>query len=187
MQELSLNILDVAQNSVRAGATVIEISVALQKAPHTLTVTITDNGCGMSPQVLAGVTDPFYTTRTTRKVGLGLPLFRMTAQLTGGDLSIQSEQGKGTTVKAWFQTDCIDMPPMGQLNDTFVSLIQCSPDIDFICTQQVDEQSFCLDTRELRAILGEVSLAEPQVALFLKQYLNENTQGLFPSEWTPGV
>lgn len=187
MQELSLNILDVAQNSVRAGATLIEISVQADTAAKRLTVTIADNGCGMNPQTLAGVTDPFYTTRTTRKVGLGLSFFKLAAQQTGGDMTVESQQGKGTRVTAWFTLGHIDMEPVGDLAGTVAGLVQCSPDLDFVYTLCVDGQSFCMDTREMRAILGDVSLAEPQVALFIREYLNENTQGMIPPEFNSGT
>lgn len=187
MQELSLNILDVAQNSVRAGATLIEIDVEAHRAQRSLRITITDNGCGMSPQVLAGVTDPFYTTRTTRKVGLGLSFFKLAAQQTGGDLTVESEQGKGTRVTATFTLGHVDMEPMGDLAGTVAGLVQCSPDIDFVFELRVDEQQFRMDTREMRAVLGGVSLAEPQVACFVREYLTENTEGMIPPEFNAGV
>lgn len=108
MKELSLNILDVAKNSVTAGATRIEITV--DETPQRITIAIRDNGCGMTPEFVSRVTDPFTTTRTTRKVGMGLPLMKMEAQMSGGDLSIESAVGVGTTVTSWFDPQNIDMP-----------------------------------------------------------------------------
>ena len=105
MRELSLNVLDIAQNSISAGATLIEIEIREDTAGRLLTIRIADDGCGMTPEKLKSVADPFYTTRTTRKVGMGVPLFRMAAEMTGGGFEITSEPGKGTTVTALFHTD----------------------------------------------------------------------------------
>ena len=138
-------------------------------------------------QTVAGVMDPFYTTRKTRKVGLGISFFRLAAQQTGGDLTVESELGKGTRVTAWFTLGHIDLAPVGDLEGTITSLVQCNPDIDFVYTLCVDGKTFEMDTRDMRAILGEVSLAEPQVALFIREYLTENTQGMIPPEFHGGI
>ena len=172
MKELSLNILDIAKNSVTAGATLVEIAVT--EAPDRLTISISDNGCGMTPEFVARVTDPFTTTRTTRKVGLGIPLLKMEAQMAGGDLSIESEVGKGTTTSAWFDPGNIDMPPLGDLNSSILTLIQGSPDIDFLFTHTVGNQSYTLDTREIREIMGDISLAEPEILGWLSDFITEN-------------
>lgn len=174
MQELSLNILDIAQNSVAAEATLIEISVDINTGTKKLVISVADNGKGMSEETLKNVTDPFYTTRTTRKVGLGLPFFKMAAEATGGNMSVQSTVGKGTTVTAVFTLGHIDLTPIGDISGTITALIQCNPDIDFIYRASADGESFCLDTREMREILGEVPLDSPEVALFLRRYLSEN-------------
>ncbi len=176
MKELSLNILDIAKNSVTAGATRIEITVA--QTPVRLTITVRDNGCGMTPEFVARVTDPFTTTRTTRKVGLGIPLLQMEARMAGGDLSIESEVGKGTTTSAWFDPGNIDMPPLGDLVSSVVTLIQGSPDIDFLFTHSYGSESYCLDTRELREIMGDISLAEPEVLEWIAGFLTENESTL---------
>lgn len=172
MKELSLNILDIAQNSVTAKASRIEITVA--ETPEKLTITISDNGCGMSPEFVKKVTDPFTTTRTTRKVGLGIPLLKMEAQMAGGDLSIASTEGVGTTTCAWFDPGNIDMPPLGDLISTVITLIQGSPDIDLIFTHSIGENSYVLDTGEIREIMGGISLAEPEILSWLTDYLQEN-------------
>lgn len=176
MKELSLNILDVAKNSVAAGATRITIDVT--ETPEKLTITIGDNGCGMTPEFVARVTDPFTTTRTTRKVGLGLPLMKMEAQMSGGDLSIESQVGVGTTVTTWLDPNSIDMPPLGDVVSTIVTLIQGSPDIDFIFTHRRGGQDYTLDTGEVRGIMGDVSLAEPEVLAWLTEFLGENEAAL---------
>ncbi len=176
MKELSLNILDIAKNSVTAGATRIEITVA--EDPARLTITVRDNGCGMTPEFVARVTDPFTTTRTTRKVGLGIPLLQMEAQMAGGDLTVASELGKGTATSAWFDPNNIDMPPLGDLASSIVTLIQGSPDIDFLFTHTRGEDGYALDTRELREIMGDISLAEPEVLGWITDFLTENESTL---------
>ena len=176
MKELSLNILDVAKNSVTAGATKIEILV--EESPEWLTITITDNGCGMTPEFVKKVTDPFTTTRTTRKVGMGLPLMKMEAQMSGGDLSVESRVGKGTRVKSWFDPENIDMPPLGDLTSSVTTLIQGSPDIDFIFTHRTPTGEYTLDTGEIRQIMGDIPLSEPEVIAWLTDYLRENESNI---------
>ena len=167
MQELSMNVLDVAENSVAAGATLVAITLSIDTAAKRMTLTITD---------------PFCTTRKTRKVGLGLPFLKMAAEMTGGALSIESTVGKGTCVTAWFTLGHIDLAPLGDMSATVAGLIQCSPDIDFVYTVQADGEQFAADTRELRAVLDGVPLSEPSVALWLREYLAENTEQLLQKE-----
>ena len=176
MKELSLNILDVAKNSVTAGATKIEILV--EETPEQLAITITDNGCGMTPEFVKRVTDPFTTTRTTRKVGMGLPLMKMEAQMSGGDLSIESTVGEGTTVTSWFDPGNIDMPPLGDLTSSITTLIQGSPDIDFVFTHRTPAGEYTLDTGEIRQIMGDISLSEPEIIAWLTDYLHENESNI---------
>ncbi len=176
MKELSLNILDIAKNSVTANATLIHIDVI--ETAQRLTITIRDNGCGMTPEFLERVADPFTTTRTTRKVGLGIPLLKMEAQMAGGDLTIVSTVGKGTELSAWFDQNNIDRPPLGDLSATVVTLIQGSPNIDFVFTHSCEEGSYTLDTREIREIMGDISLAEAAVLGWLSEFLIENESGL---------
>lgn len=176
MKELSLNILDVAKNSVRAGASLIEIALTLDEEAI-LTFAITDNGCGMEEDFLQHVTDPFYTTRTTRKVGLGLPLLKLAAEQTGGSLHIQSctkPPHNGTRLEARFDTKSVDCMPLGDIVSTVCILIAGSPDIDFLFTHTSADFHVSLDTRELRAILGEeISLAEPEIQQWIGEYLKE--------------
>ena len=151
MQELSLNILDIAQNSVVAGASLIEIMVeASGENNKMLTIIIKDNGKGMDSQTLENVTNPFFTSRTTRKVGLGIPLFKMAAEQTGGFFDITSEVGVGTQVKAVFDTSNIDCTPLGDVWDTVAILIQMNEDIDFIYTAKRGTEEFVCDTRQLK-------------------------------------
>ncbi|MCD8300961.1 MAG: sensor histidine kinase [Clostridiales bacterium] len=178
LPEISLNILDVAQNSISAGAKLIRITVDEQVGDHSLKVIIADDGCGMSAETLEHVTDPFYTTRTTRNVGLGIPFLKQEAECTGGDFSIESEPGVGTTVTALFKTDNIDCMPLGDIGATIHSLVTMNTAIDFCYTRVVDENSFVLDTGEFREILGEVPFDEPEVSQFIRGYLEENEREL---------
>ena len=174
MRELSLNIMDVAQNSVSAGASLIEIDLAEQTADSLLTITITDNGRGMTEDELGRVTDPFYTTRTTRDVGLGVPFFKMSSEMTGGSFSIKSAPGVGTTVTARYRTDHIDMTTVGDMNETVLLLIFGNPHLDFLYNRTRDGGGFALDTRQLREVLGEdVPLNNNDVAAWIREYLAE--------------
>jgi len=175
MKELSLNILDVAKNSVSAKATLIEIFLE-ENESGVLTLTIRDNGCGMSEETLKGVTDPFYTTRTTRKVGMGLPLLKMAAEQTGGSLNIISSDKageSGTALTATFDTKSIDFMPVGDIISTVCILIAGSPDIDFDFRDITPSRSVLLKTAELREVLGGISLAEPEIQMWIKGYLEE--------------
>ena len=173
-----MNVLDVAENSVAAGSTLTSITVEIDTAKRLLAVTIADNGKGMDEETVRRVTDPFYTTRTTRKVGLGLPLFREAAEATGGALHIRSQPGRGTTVRATFTLGHIDLAPLGDRTGTVVGRVQCNPKIDFVYRVVADGEEFCMDTREVRGILEGVPLSTPEVAVFLRGYLQENTENL---------
>lgn len=175
MPELSLNILDVAENSVRADSSLIEIIVSVQPKEDTLTVVIRDDGCGMTPEQAASVQDPFFTTRTTRKVGLGVPFFKQAAESTDGSFQIDSELNKGTTVKAVFGLSHIDRMPLGDISGTIHTLIVFNQQIDFCYTYEYGEKSFVLDTREMRELLGQdISFSEPEISAFIKEYLETN-------------
>ena len=178
MRELSLNVMDVAQNSVRAQATLVFITVEDSDKNDSLTITIEDNGCGMTEEQVAQVIDPFFTTRTTRKVGLGVPLFKMSAEQTGGSFSIESEVGRGTKTQASYVKSHVDMTPLGDINSTVSILIRCNPDIDFVFTHSFDNGSFTLDTRELREVLEGVSLDTPDVVEWIEQFLEEQTENI---------
>ena len=176
MRELSLNVMDVAQNSVRAEANLVKIIVNESDKDDFLSITIEDDGCGMTEEQVDQVLDPFFTTRTTRKVGLGIPLFKLSAEQMGGSFDIKSRLGEGTTTKASYKKSHVDMTPLGDINSTVEILIRCNPEIDFVFTHSTDKGSFTLDTRELREVLGDVSLDNPDVLEWIKQYLEEQTQ-----------
>ena len=142
-----------------------------------LLIEILDNGKGMTSEQVAQVADPFYTTRTTRKVGLGVSLFKMQAEMTGGAFQITSKSGEGTDVTATFHTDHVDMIPIGDMESTVLLLITCNPDTDFVYTRSRDDREFTLDTRELRQVLGEdIPLNMPDVTAWIKAYLQENLE-----------
>lgn len=184
MKELSLNILDIAQNSVKAGADLISITVD-EQGPL-LELTIADNGHGMKEDFLKNVLDPFTTTRTTRKVGLGLPLLKMAAEGTGGTLFITSthkdedEKNCGTTVKATFYTNHIDCPPLGDVVSTMVLLVQSAPFLPrYIYRHVKDGKESHLDTKELHEQLGgDIPLNEPEILSFIGEYLKEQEDAL---------
>ena len=183
MKELSLNILDVAENSVKAGATLTQILIREEKGR--LTLTIKDDGCGMTEEVLRGVTDPFYTTRTTRKVGLGLPLLKLAAEQTGGTLTITSRheseypETHGTEVTATFDTTHIDFTPIGDVVSSVVTLIQGHPDREFLFRHEREgKPTVELDTAALREVLGaDVPLSEFSVLQWITEYLHEQYDG----------
>ena len=178
MKEISLNILDIAENSCKAGATLTRIE--LFEDDTTLSVKISDDGCGMTPEILQNVVNPFYTTRTTRSVGLGIPLFKEAAEQTGGSFSITSRDEKshpddhGTETAASFFKGHIDCMPLGDIVASVVTLIGGHPDTDFFfCHRREGKTDVTLDTRELRAVLGDVSLAEYEVINWIREYLTE--------------
>lgn len=174
MKEISLNVLDIAENSVKANATLTEIFI--YEAGDTLTLTIKDDGCGMNEETVKSVIDPFYTTRTTRKVGLGIPLLKLACEQTGGTLSITSsvsETDHGTTVTAVFYKNHIDFTPLGDIISSIVTLIQGHPDTDFLFRHVTDKGTAELDTREIRAVLEDVPLDTYEVIIWIGDNLRE--------------
>lgn len=176
MKELSLNILDIAQNSIKAGAK--HLSISLERRGSWLTVAIADDGVGMSPAFAAAAADPFTTTRTTRKVGMGLPLFKLAAEQTGGSFSIQSRQASdnnpdhGTTVTATFNTGHVDCEPLGDIASTVVTLMQGNPALSLTYRYRRDGNEQRLDTDEMREVLGaDVPLNSPEVLAWVREFL----------------
>ena len=179
MKELSLNVLDIVQNSISAGATNIDISLS-ENDNGILTVSIKDNGCGMSRETLENVINPFYTTRTTRKVGMGIPLFKLAAEQTGGKLwiesstAVESPDGHGTVISAEFDTNHMDFTPIGDIVSTICTIIQGHPEIDYVFTHKTKKLNVRLDTAELREVLGdEVPLSEFEVINWISESLKE--------------
>lgn len=173
MKELALYFLDIVKNSTAAGARQVNLSLT-EAGDHTLTAVIADDGAGMSPQLLVAVTDPFTTTRTTRKVGMGLPLYRLAAEQTKGSLTVESTPGIGTTVTAVFHQDHLDCPPMGDLSGAAALMIQGSPQVDFTLSHTTAKGSYTFQTQQIRDLLGpEVPLDAPEVFLWIGEYLAE--------------
>ncbi len=178
MRELSLHILDVAENGVAAGANLIQIVVEEDLKNDRLSIVIEDNGRGMDPDFLSRVLDPFVTTRTTRKVGMGLSLFLQSAQAADGDLRIYSAPGCGTKVEAVMSHNHIDRKPIGNMVDTIVTLICGNPEIDFVYTHRKNGREYVLDTREIRQELEEIPLNNPAVMLLIRDSIRAGLREL---------
>ena len=172
MQDLSLNILDITDNSIKAMAELIEINITV--FDNILTIEIKDNGKGMSKDFLSKVIDPYVTTRKTRSVGLGIPFFKMQAELSGGTFYIDSTEGEGTIIRATFEVNNIDRPPLGNLSETICALLPAFETRELVLNFEVNENSFVFDTKELKENLEGVSIAEPFVIKFVKDFLEEN-------------
>ena len=179
MEDISLHILDLAQNSIAAGASRIEISIQDIPEQDRLGIRIRDNGNGMDQDQVQKASDPFYTTRTTRKVGLGIPLFRASAEASGGTMEITSQKGTGTTVQAVFHSSHIDCLPMGRMEDTMTALIFCNPDVEFVYTHTFRGRQFLLNTCEVRQHLGGVSIADPDVIGWIKEYIRSGLEEIY--------
>ncbi|MBE6644403.1 MAG: sensor histidine kinase [Ruminococcaceae bacterium] len=177
MKELSLNILDIAENSVKAGASLTEIKI--EETETELTLTITDDGCGMSEETLLSVTNPFYTTRTTRSVGLGIPLLIMSAEQTGGSVKITSKKADdtdsshGTEVIAHYYKNHLDFTPLGDVISTITTLIQGHPDTDFLFCHKKEGKEVILDTRSVKEILDDVPINTYEVIKWIEENLTE--------------
>lgn len=172
MHNISFHITDIAGNSIRAGAT--EITLSIDEKENQITIHITDNGCGMDAETVRLVTNPFYTTRTTRKVGLGIPFLIQNAQQTSGSVSLTSEPGKGTDVKACFVTTHIDCPPWGDLAGTVAMLITGNPDINLRFSYTSKEVSYGISTEAIREVMDGIPLSHPKVMLLIKEMIGSN-------------
>ena len=173
MRELALHILDIAENSLNAGATLITIQVSEDTHADRLTVRVADNGRGMDAELARRVADPFVTTRATRRVGLGLPFLKQAAEMCNGSLTIDSAQGVGATITAIFQHSHIDRMPLGDLSGTMLALVVGNPQADFVYRHSVNDKTFEFDTRPIKAALGDVPLSEPGVIEYLRREISE--------------
>ena len=179
MRDLSLHILDLAENSVRAKASVVTIGVKVDEG-KLITLTIKDDGCGMDAELLQRVMSPFGTTRTTRKVGLGIPMMAENCRLAGGGLALESTLGKGTKLTATLDTSSIDCLPLGDLPGTLTTLVTMNPDQpEFLlrCRSPKGEMEF--DTRQVREALQGVPLNEPEIAAWMQESLREEIEPIF--------
>lgn len=179
MQDLSLHLLDIAENSVRAQAKKIIIELDEKVYNNTLCLKISDSGKGMTQQMVQNVVDPFVTTRTTRRVGLGIPLLNQNCINANGSLTINSILGEGTIIKAMMQYDHIDRLPLGDIASSLVILIQGNPHINFIYKHSYENKVFLFDTLEIKKLLGEVMIDTPEIIQWLKKYIRENIDDLY--------
>ena len=183
MRELADNIMDIAQNSISAGASLTEVHITVSHESDRITFVFRDNGCGMSQDMVKTVMEPFTTSRTTRKVGLGLPLLKQTAEMTGGSIGIESTIGVGTVVTAAFGLSHIDRPPMGDVAGAFFSLVVMNPDTDFLFTYDYDGKDFTFDTRMVREAVAPIPLNQMEIASWIKDCIsteiNELHGGIF--------
>lgn len=177
MRDLSLHLLDIVMNSIRAQAHRISVTIESIEQQDQLIIKIGDDGKGMSPDFVSKVTDPFATTRTTRKVGMGIPLFKEACELAGGSLSIESERGVGTVLTARMKLSSIDRLPLGDMAETLAGLIRSYPDLDFVITFSSDKEGEdTLDTVDVRDKLGGLPLSSLDVYVFLRDYIGERQQ-----------
>lgn len=182
MNELSLHILDICQNSIKANATLIHIQVVENIQENIFEINITDNGKGMNKATLTQVADPFYTTRTTRKVGLGISLFKMAAEMAGGSFVITSEEGQGTRVSAQFEHNHIDRAPLGRIEDTLLILILNETSIDIRYEHVYNDQIYTLDTRDIKQVLGDIPLSNHDVVLWIKEHIKQGMTTIYKEE-----
>jgi anti-sigma regulatory factor (Ser/Thr protein kinase) len=170
MEDLSLHILDIVQNSIEADATIIEIHITEMDAENLLIITITDNGKGMDSSLVEKAKDPLGTSKN-KKWGLGIPLFMQSAEESGGHVTLQSEPGKGTSLTASFELNNIDRKPMGDIATTLITLIATHPEIDYYYHHIRNEQEFSFDTREIKTVLSEVPINAPEVIRYLREQI----------------
>lgn len=178
MKELSLHILDVAENGINAGADRVSISVEADRKENRFRIIIADNGRGISADLIAHITDPFYTTRTTRRVGLGLSLLKAAAQHCNGLMNVESFEGKGTTIVTEFEYDHIDRAPLGDMEGTLISLIMGYPDVAFEYSHQVESCRFEMKTMEIKNMFDGRAVSDPDVFRGLRQILQDGFKRL---------
>lgn len=169
-----MHIMDIIQNSVRAEASLVELEITESQKLDLFSISIKDNGIGMSKQMLEKVTDPFFTTRTTRKVGLGLSLLKQNAEQTGGKVEINSKEGEGTSLKAIFSHSHLDRPSLGDIAGIMVLLVGANPKMDFLYKHITDKGKYVFDTKEVKEVLEGVSVSDPEIMQYLKEMIKEN-------------
>lgn len=174
MEDLSLHILDIVENSVTAGADLVSITVSEDKDKDLLMIEIVDNGEGMAEDVLKKATDPFYTQKTTRRVGLGLSLLRQAAEMANGSFSIESKKRKGTKVLATFQHSHIDRQPLGKMAETIETLVIGNPSVDFVYEHDLNGKVSVFDTRKIRKSLSGAPVCSPKGIRTIREHLRRS-------------
>lgn len=182
MKELSLHVYDLMENSTAANSSEVSLTIRDSLNDNVFHFTIQDNGKGMSPEFMARVTDPYTTSRTTRKVGLGLPLIKMNTENCNGGMKLESEVGKGTTLTFWFEHNHWDRPPMGDLAGTLVMLFSAHEDIHFVFRYVTDQDEFVLDTNEVKEALDGMSINNLEIINMLKEMISENLKEIGANE-----
>jgi hypothetical protein len=172
LEELSDHIMDIAMNSVRAGSKNIWISVVTQPATDSLSISIVDDGSGMDEEAVKAVTDPFFSTKEGKSVGLGVPLLKGATEMCDGEFRLKSAPGKGTEIEALFPLENPDVPPLGNVKETIFLLCVTNPDVRFCFRSNLDGNEFVLDTKEINEILGELPINHPEVVTFLSRYIS---------------
>jgi hypothetical protein len=185
MREIALHLLDIAENSVAADSRTIRMDVLEDLQDDLLKVSVTDDGRGMDTETAKRVLDPFYTTRTTRKVGLGIPLLKLAAESSGGGLSLETESGKGTRIEASFRHSHIDRMPLGDVGMTILTLLVSYPQVSWVFNYEVNgkdgnQRQFLLDDKEIKSVLGDVPLTEPGILKFLRGTIEEGIESVLP-------
>jgi len=179
MKDLSLHVMDIAQNSIAAGASLIHISVKVDHEEDRMSISVEDTGCGMDAAMVEAVVSPFTTSRTTRKVGLGIPMFKAGAESCDGDFELRSKPGEGTYISASYRISHLDRPPLGDMAETMLALVACNPDLDFVYEYVVDGGEYLFDTRMIREMLGqEIPLNFPDITAWIRDYLREGINEL---------
>jgi hypothetical protein len=173
MEDLSLHILDIAENSVAAQADTIEIIITEARGENLLSLEVNDNGVGMDEETVKNALDPFYTSKSVRRFGFGLSLLSEAAKAANGHLSIESKKGEGTRVRADFQFDHIDRQPLGDMGQTFITLVIGNPEVDFVYIQKENDHKFIIDTREIKSQLDETPINSPAGISIVRERLRK--------------
>ncbi len=178
MKEISMHIMDIIENSVKAEARDIKVEIIESETENIFSLYVEDNGCGMSLDMLEKVRDPFTTSRTTRKVGLGIPMLEQTCIQCNGGLYLESTPGKGTVLKAHMEYNNIDRPPMGDIINSLYLLLIMHPETDFLYIHRFNENEFILDTKEIKEIIDPMPLNDPEIGEWLKSFIEEGIESL---------
>ncbi|MFA6651684.1 MAG: ATP-binding protein [Bacteroidales bacterium] len=178
MNDLALHLLDIIQNSLAAGATFVTVRIEENPRKNLMVMSVEDNGCGMNEEQLHKLSDPFFTSRTTRRVGLGVPLLRQTAEQSGGNLEVVSETGKGTCLTARFQYNHLDRPPLGDVANAIVLMISANPNVDFAYRYSYNEKSYEITTRQLKDTLDGAPLNDLYIMEMVEEMIRENQNDL---------
>ena len=178
MKTLALHILDILQNSIRAQADLIELSIIEDLTENTFKIIIKDNGKGMDDKIAENAIDPFFTTRKTRNVGLGLSLLKQNAERTGGYLKLNSEIDKGTNLEVMFKHDSIDRPVLGDIAGVICLTSTSNQNIDFIYHHKTDSGKYSYKTKEIKNILKDINISDPEIMRYLKSMINENLENI---------